>query len=471
MLGRPGGPATTSSTPTSTCARRPTAARPGRRMSAARSAAAAFTPTSTGWTGTRRRWTATRRRAPASSSATTPAFTARTADGVNGTWVKADEQPWNQTYHLAISHAGPERRMTMGLQDNGSVRTWTSQTNRVADRPEDLHNWNSHGGGDGHWNVIDPVDQTATTTRARSPRAAAATAAGATATPPRQSRDGGQRHARSRRPGSRATSATRPTRRSIIDPNDTRVIYIGGTTIGRNTEPRHRRVHDDQPVMRRGRRPEDDRAAGPRAAGRAGHRPVRQPVRRGHGARAGQVADAGAVRADDLRRHRHRPGVEDDQRGCATPTWTRMQGLPERWVNYIIVDPDDTNHAYVAFSGFREGDDAANVYETKDGTTWTNISRTCPTGRSSDRVQRRRPTSCSRPPTSASSTTRTAIRTGTRSASACRRCRCSTSSSTPTASRCTRRRSGAASGSSRCAPTPLTAAARAVAAASRRRWR
>ena len=39
-----------------------TAARPGRPTSAARSAAAACTPTSTGWTGTRRRWTATRRR-------------------------------------------------------------------------------------------------------------------------------------------------------------------------------------------------------------------------------------------------------------------------------------------------------------------------------------------------------------------------------------------------------------------------
>ena len=64
----------------------------------------------------------------------------------------------------------------------------------------------------------------------------------------------------------------------------------------------------------------------------------------------------------------------------AGATWTRMQGLPERWVNYIIVDPDDPNHAYVAFSGFRQGDDAASIYETKDGTTWSNISFNLPNG-------------------------------------------------------------------------------------------
>ena len=67
----------------------------------------------------------------------------------------------------------------------------------------------------------------------------------------------------------------------------------------------------------------------------------------------------------------------------AGATWTRMQGLPERWVNAIVVDPDDANHVYIAFSGYRQGDDAANVWETNDGgATWANISSTCPTGRS-----------------------------------------------------------------------------------------
>jgi hypothetical protein len=44
-------------------------------------------------------------------------------------------------------------------------------------------------------------------------------------------------------------------------------------------------------------------------------------------------------------------------------------------VNSVIADPDDANHAYIAFSGFRQGDDAANVWETRDGgASWQNSS-------------------------------------------------------------------------------------------------
>ena len=65
----------------------------------------------------------------------------------------------------------------------------------------------------------------------------------------------------------------------------------------------------------------------------------------------------------------------------AGATWTRMQGLPARWVNSIIADPDNPNHAYIAFSGFRQGDDAANVWETTNGgATWQNISHNMPNG-------------------------------------------------------------------------------------------
>jgi hypothetical protein len=58
-----------------------------------------------------------------------------------------------------------------------------------------------------------------------------------------------------------------------------------------------------------------------------------------------------------------------------------MQGLPERWVNMIIVDPDNSDHVYIAFSGFRQGDDAANVWESTDGgASWHNISSNMPNG-------------------------------------------------------------------------------------------
>ena len=50
-------------------------------------------------------------------------------------------------------------------------------------------------------------------------------------------------------------------------------------------------------------------------------------------------------------------------------------------MNAIVVDPADENHVYAAFSGYREGDDAANVYESHDGgATWANISQNLPNG-------------------------------------------------------------------------------------------
>jgi hypothetical protein len=65
----------------------------------------------------------------------------------------------------------------------------------------------------------------------------------------------------------------------------------------------------------------------------------------------------------------------------AGASWVQMQGLPTRWVNAIVADPGNENHAYVAFSGYREGDDAANVWETTDGgASWHNVSQNLPNG-------------------------------------------------------------------------------------------
>ena len=61
--------------------------------------------------------------------------------------------------------------------------------------------------------------------------------------------------------------------------------------------------------------------------------------------------------------------------------WTEFvgKGLPVRWVNAIVVDPTDANHVFVAFSGYREGDDSANVWATSDGgQSWQNISGNLP---------------------------------------------------------------------------------------------
>jgi photosystem II stability/assembly factor-like uncharacterized protein len=300
-------------------------------------------------------------------------------DGLDDTWVEADEQPWNQAYSLAISMQD-ERRLTMGLQDNGSVRTWPSQTNRVP-ATEDLHDWTAHGGGDGHWNAIDPVDDRYYYACSQSsgagrhscrrygdaPTAEQGTGANGSAIP------------QTGFPSNQRYTTHAPL---IIDPNDTRVIYIGGATIGRNTNRGIGGFTMISPVMEPGTPNEEDpRLPGPvpvdeqdtglyqNLYGAVTHiAPAKSKTPVPYATTIYAGTDTGRV-------------WKTTNADAENPTWTRMQGLPERWVNYIIVDPDDENHAYVAFSGFRQGDDAAHVYETTDGgANWHNISFNLPNG-------------------------------------------------------------------------------------------
>ena len=73
-------------------------------------------------------------------------------NGADGTWVHATYEPMNQSYHLAVATDDPKRLAT-GLQDNGSVRTWTA-----THEPTNLNLWNAYGGGDGHEVQIDYRD-------------------------------------------------------------------------------------------------------------------------------------------------------------------------------------------------------------------------------------------------------------------------------------------------------------------------
>jgi len=54
-------------------------------------------------------------------------------------------------------------------------------------------------------------------------------------------------------------------------------------------------------------------------------------------------------------------------------------GCPSPGVNSITVDPANANRAWVAFSGFRAGDDGSLLYETSNGgATWTSVSGILP---------------------------------------------------------------------------------------------
>ena len=94
---------TTSSTPTSACARRPTAARRGRRSAAPHSDQHAMD-----WDPSTLDATRPRRRVFLGNDG---GMYRSDANGVNGSWMgrRQTNQPWNQTYHLAVSKQDPQR--------------------------------------------------------------------------------------------------------------------------------------------------------------------------------------------------------------------------------------------------------------------------------------------------------------------------------------------------------------------------
>src|SRR5262249_8018087 len=61
--------------------------------------------------------------------------------------------------------------------------------------------------------------------------------------------------------------------------------------------------------------------------------------------------------------------------------WTQLgKGvLPGTWVTSMTVDPTNADHVYATFSSYKEGDQAANIWETTDGgATWHNIDGNIP---------------------------------------------------------------------------------------------
>jgi hypothetical protein len=63
----------------------------------------------------------------------------------------------------------------------------------------------------------------------------------------------------------------------------------------------------------------------------------------------------------------------------AMPTWTQVGGLPTRWVSKVLVDPANPQVVFVAFSGYRSGDNLPYIERTNDGgATWTNLSTNLP---------------------------------------------------------------------------------------------
>jgi len=272
-----------------------------------------------------------------------------TQNGATGTWTHGKYMPWNQSYHEAIA-SDNDNRIVTGLQDNGSVRDWTA----TAPDPADISQFNSYGGGDGHWVLIDPNDSN--TYYACSQNASCQGNNDANGVTTRWSFG-------AKPSGSRFTTDAQ----IAFDPTNTKTMYVGGNALLRSTDQGRTWTAispvttDDTSLP--GQIPADENDLGGEYGNQYGSITAIAPTTNPSTIYVG--TDTGKTwKTTDL-------GAHWTQLGVGT--------LPVRWVNAIVADPTDPNHAFAAFSGYREGDDSANVYETKDGgATWTNVSANLP---------------------------------------------------------------------------------------------
>jgi hypothetical protein len=244
---------------------------------------------------------------------------------LTGAWTKSIRQNNLQFYTVAVSRQDISR-ISGGLQDNGSVRSWGAT------------NWNSINGGDGLANLIDPVDNNKVYACSQYGVCNRSTTGGSSMSP---------------------FGATTSERRGWLtpvefDPSNPAIMYYGGNRLNRST------------------------------SSAATWTVISPDLTRGNGGVGGYpfgtITTIAAARSDG----RVIYVGTDDGRVWITRntggTWTEITaGLPTRWITRVAVDPTDANLAYVTVSGFRNGDPAAHVFRTTNGgATWQDISGNLP---------------------------------------------------------------------------------------------
>ncbi|MER6981819.1 WD40/YVTN/BNR-like repeat-containing protein [Streptomyces carpinensis] len=296
-----------------------------------------------------------------------------TQNGATRTWTKAKVEPWIQSYHLSVSQQDPSR-MATGLQDNGSVRTWTPGA-----EPTDLTQLNSYGGGDGHWVQIDPNNQLVyyACSQPSPPRISCQRTVDAAAT-------GSTSSTRTSFSSPAWPSGTRITTDMPIvpDPADPEYVYVAGTSIARSARGAVNGTDawklispatPDSPESLPGKVPANEINPDLYYANEYGAVTQIAPAK----TTGTPTSPAGTIYAGtDTGKVWKTTDANSDN-----PTWTQLgKGvLPQRWVTSLVADPANADHVYASFSSYREGDLAANVWESNDGgATWTNISGNLP---------------------------------------------------------------------------------------------
>jgi len=247
---------------------------------------------------------------------------------VIGAWRKATVEPYMQFYSMDVS-AQDVTRVSGGTQDNGSLRSWGGT------------DWNSHRGGDGMMNRINPVDFN---------NVFACSQNGGCA----RSDNGGNNMTNIRpRFGGTRFNWVSPLEIAAGSPD---TVYFGSNLLNRS---------DDRGVTWRVVSP--DLTGGPTPRSPTGF---------------GTITTIGIAPTDKETVY---VGTDDGRLWVTRDggvTWTQLTDpdLPDRWVTRVTVDFDDPDTAWVTYSGFRsQSETQPHVLMTTDGgANWTDISGNLP---------------------------------------------------------------------------------------------
>ena len=252
------------------------------------------------------------------------------ANGASNTWKFAKYQPFSQPYTIDVSEQDPSR-LVAGLQDNGTNRSWGQKDG----------SWKDYTGGDGQRALIKPNDKNTVYGCLQYGECIV-------------SHNGGDS-------GDSFTEKVVSSRKNWttpieFDPEDPKTVYTGGEILNQS---------DDDAETFRPISPELSNGPGRET----------NPLFRNYGTLT-TIAPAGKSKKVIY------AGTDDgnlwytaDQTNPAAWTKATDPDLPKAWITRLEVNVRNPRQAFVTYSGFRSGEDAAYLLRTNDGgKSWDNIT-------------------------------------------------------------------------------------------------
>jgi hypothetical protein len=350
----------------------------------------------------------------------------------NSGWTHGTNMPWLQEYHVAVSQTRPNR-IAIGLQDNGSNVTYNSPAD-VADPV--ATNWNAlPSGGDGHYVVIDPADDTYTYSCSQNAGCSGRHDVSSTTTTLSAAAAVGATNVKVASVTGLVVGGTLAIDSTGANPETVTIGTVGTSGAGGTGitfTPALALAHaSGATVVKNGVAGTQNLSFGSRGSGLRcttdaplvtdpttpstlyiGCNNLSRSTNRGstwtqiaapdlltgpdppddstvnNPLYAGQYATISTIAPSKSSPNTIYVGTDNGRLWRTTDLGTTWQEFPNpfapdppRWVTSVIVDPVDSLHAYASYGGFRDGYRSANVFETTDAgnaTTWKNVSGNLP---------------------------------------------------------------------------------------------